>query len=158
MDKGSSGCTSSNRCSACEGDCDSDSDCRPGLKCFQRGQSSDVVPGCATTGYVKTTSDHDYCYSVSKEVSAGQETNPPYSTPAPTMNHTTSIDGTGYLSMNGQSSHSANECMRHPSVLAELDGSTFFMFHQPWVLKTWPVIAYRRQHVLETQARRHAET
>ena len=65
MDKGASGCTSSNRCSACEGDCDSDSDCRPGLKCFQRRQSSDVVPGCATTGYVKTTSDHDYCYSVS---------------------------------------------------------------------------------------------
>ena len=62
VDKGGSGCSSSNRCTACEGDCDSDSDCATGLACFQRNSASDMVPGCAATGYVKSSSDHDYCY------------------------------------------------------------------------------------------------
>ena len=62
VDKGASGCTPSQRCDVCEGDCDSDSDCATGLKCHQRRTSTATVLGCAGTGYVKTASDHDYCY------------------------------------------------------------------------------------------------
>ena len=60
VDKGDSGCSSSNVCTACEGDCDDDSDCGSGLKCFQRVATSDAVPGCSA-GYV--SSNHDYCYA-----------------------------------------------------------------------------------------------
>lgn len=35
---------------ACEGDCDDDSECKSGLKCFQRSSSEDQVPGCAIGG------------------------------------------------------------------------------------------------------------
>ena len=41
----------------CEGDCDSDSDCSFGLKCFQRSGYT-PVPGCSGTGVF----DWDYCY------------------------------------------------------------------------------------------------
>ena len=40
----------------CEGDCDDDSDCASGLKCFQRNGLS-PVPGCSGSG----TFDQDYC-------------------------------------------------------------------------------------------------
>ena len=50
--------------SACEGDCDTDAHCAGSLTCFQRTATSDVVPGCATEGYVNSGSDHDYCYEV----------------------------------------------------------------------------------------------
>ena len=40
----------------CEGDCDNDSDCAPGLKCFQR-DGLEAVPGCSGTGISK----YDYC-------------------------------------------------------------------------------------------------
>ena len=52
------------RCSACEGDCDSEADCADGLKCFQRIAMSDTVPGCRTTGYEGTSDadSWDYCY------------------------------------------------------------------------------------------------
>merc|ERR1712080_166957 len=63
VDLGSSGCTSSRKCGPCEGDCDSDNDCQSGLKCYQRTNSGQTVPGCDRTGYVKSTSDHDYCYA-----------------------------------------------------------------------------------------------
>ena len=53
VDKGASSCTSSYPCMVCEGDCDRDCDCAYGLACFQRTYSSQTVPGCATTGYVK---------------------------------------------------------------------------------------------------------
>ena len=53
--------------SACEGDCDNDADCTGSLKCFQREATSDVVPGCASAGYVKSSSDHDYCYDETHE-------------------------------------------------------------------------------------------
>ena len=43
----------------CEGDCDSDSDCQPGLRCFQR-DDTDSVPGCAGGGS-DDNSDVDYC-------------------------------------------------------------------------------------------------
>jgi hypothetical protein len=42
---------------ACEGDCDSDTDCQGDLICHQRG-ASERVPGCTGTGY----SGKDYCH------------------------------------------------------------------------------------------------
>jgi hypothetical protein len=50
-------CTSSNKCTACEGDCNSDIDCVGNLLCQQRS-GYEAVPGCAGTG----TSGYDYCY------------------------------------------------------------------------------------------------
>merc|ERR1719324_2347924 len=47
---------------ACEGDCDKDSDCMPGLKCYQRDASSDVPPGCVAGG-AGDLGTHDYCYN-----------------------------------------------------------------------------------------------
>ena len=49
-------------CSLCEGDCDTDSDCTAGLRCFHRGESRDAlasVPGCSGDG----ESHMDYCIS-----------------------------------------------------------------------------------------------
>lgn len=43
----------------CQGDCDSDFDCGPGLACFQRSES-EAVPGCVGNGSRGT----DYCYRV----------------------------------------------------------------------------------------------
>ena len=73
VDKGASGCNMSSTCAICEGDCDEDSDCAGDLVCFQRSDASDMVPGCAATGYineydvdasgVNSTSSQDYCYS-----------------------------------------------------------------------------------------------
>ena len=45
---------------ACEGDCDSDSDCAGGLKCFQRSDR-EAVPGCDNNGDVAGA--HDFCYA-----------------------------------------------------------------------------------------------
>ena len=36
VNRGASGCGSNGRCPACHGDCDSDSDCQPGLRCAQQ--------------------------------------------------------------------------------------------------------------------------
>jgi hypothetical protein len=44
----------------CEGDCDSDNDCAPGLFCFQRDKSSQVPPGCKAGGK-DDKGTHDYC-------------------------------------------------------------------------------------------------
>jgi len=57
VDKGGSGCTSSKKCEACQGDCDSDSDCIGRLKCFQR-ENGEQVPGCAKGG----PKNYDFCY------------------------------------------------------------------------------------------------
>ena len=72
-DQGGSGCqpngnennAESNKCGMCMGDCDQDEDCTQGLVCYQRSSKQQVVPGCTTdiSKYVKTTADHDYCYS-----------------------------------------------------------------------------------------------
>merc|ERR1711904_557764 len=35
INKGASGCKPSKKCGRCTGDCDSDKDCKAGLKCFQ---------------------------------------------------------------------------------------------------------------------------
>jgi predicted DNA-binding transcriptional regulator len=45
VNKGISGCTRTKRCGLCQGDCDSDLDCAPSLKCFQRN-GLQPVPGC----------------------------------------------------------------------------------------------------------------
>jgi hypothetical protein len=43
----------------CEGDCDSDSDCKKGLKCFHR-HNLEPVPGCK--GDKSSYSGKDFCY------------------------------------------------------------------------------------------------
>ena len=53
--------TGTGQLNECEGDCDRDNDCAPGLKCFQRGTSAEVPPGCAAGGSGDVGS-HDYCY------------------------------------------------------------------------------------------------
>ena len=53
-------------CLACEGDCDSNSDCAGDLQCYQRRSPDSTVPSCQTTGYYRTTSDWDYCYDPSQ--------------------------------------------------------------------------------------------
>merc|ERR1712066_298218 len=40
----------------CQGDCDNDSHCDKGLKCFQRSGTT-TVPGCTGKG----VTNHDYC-------------------------------------------------------------------------------------------------
>eukprot|EP01047_Picozoa_sp_COSAG01_P032317 COSAG01_NODE_2328_length_7893_cov_2.389017_2_plen_1888_part_00 len=59
--KGTSGCRSNAKCDKCQGDCDTDTDCKTGLKCFQRNTLT-VVPGCKT-GTTMDVRDWDYCYS-----------------------------------------------------------------------------------------------
>lgn len=43
----------------CEGDCDEDSDCLPGLICFQRNRANQEVPGCLGGSFDNTLTD--YC-------------------------------------------------------------------------------------------------
>jgi len=43
---------------ACVGECDADSQCAAGLKCFQRS-NGEKIPGCVGPGSDK---GHDYCY------------------------------------------------------------------------------------------------
>ena len=49
------------RLGRCEGDCDSDSQCISGLKCFQRN-GYEKIPGCSGSG----KSGWDYCYNPGK--------------------------------------------------------------------------------------------
>lgn len=65
---GDSYCTSNNKCKVGEGDCDRDSDCQSGLKCGQRNNKGDGLPGLF--GFEKfegkngkdKEGDGDYCY------------------------------------------------------------------------------------------------
>jgi hypothetical protein len=62
------GCTAKSKCARCEGDCNSDSDCQVGLKCFQRSRLAlalrgSAVPGCRAGGS-GDQSGKDFCYSV----------------------------------------------------------------------------------------------
>jgi hypothetical protein len=41
----------------CEGDCDTDNDCKPGLKCFH----GNPIPGCVGTKY---QGSWDYCIPI----------------------------------------------------------------------------------------------
>lgn len=54
-----SGCTSAKKCGHCQGECDRDSDCMTGLKCFQRNGHTQV-PGCSKGGS-QDKKDYDYC-------------------------------------------------------------------------------------------------
>ena len=58
VNKGASGCTAAKPCYVGESDCDSDKDCAPGLKCFQRTGGS--VPG--VFGLEKIDAAYDFCY------------------------------------------------------------------------------------------------
>ncbi|KAL3768118.1 hypothetical protein ACHAWO_008286 [Cyclotella atomus] len=52
-------CTAEYPCGACEGDCDDDTQCASGLKCFSRIQGSvEFVPGCRGMGIAGM----DFCY------------------------------------------------------------------------------------------------
>merc|ERR1712139_69949 len=53
-------CTTRAKCKMCEGDCDSDSDCTNGLKCWHRTWS-EPVPNCAIGGK-HDYRDTDYCF------------------------------------------------------------------------------------------------
>jgi len=59
---GKNACTSSMPCGVCKGDCDSDSDCTAGLKCFQR-DGHEAVQGCAGGG-AGDQSDYDFCVAL----------------------------------------------------------------------------------------------
>lgn len=52
------------KCQACQGDCNSDNDCVPGLKCFQRNSSYEIVPGC-DKGNIGDIAHYHYCYDPS---------------------------------------------------------------------------------------------
>ncbi|CAB9510281.1 expressed unknown protein [Seminavis robusta] len=52
----------------CQGDCDSDDDCKGNLKCFERGPG-DPVPGCE--GGEEAMSRTDYCVSPSANTGSG---------------------------------------------------------------------------------------
>merc|ERR1712032_1300585 len=55
-DYGASADTRPGKLKLCEGDCDNDSHCDTGLKCFQRSGTT-TVPGCTGKG----VNHHDYC-------------------------------------------------------------------------------------------------
>ena len=55
---GVSACTPGSPCQACQGDCDNDADCAPGLQCMQRS-GDEAVLGCTGAGL----SAYDYCYN-----------------------------------------------------------------------------------------------
>ena len=51
----------SNSLERCEGECDTDAQCREGMKCFQRSPSQLIVPGCDTSN-ITWDLDYDFCY------------------------------------------------------------------------------------------------
>jgi hypothetical protein len=53
--RGKDGCNDG-KCKLCEGDCDRDSDCKKGLRCFLR-EGLEPVPGCSGDGH----GAWDYC-------------------------------------------------------------------------------------------------
>jgi len=52
----------SHKLGRCEGDCDSDNNCKRGLLCKQRSSSNVTIPGCISGGRGDNAT-HDYCYS-----------------------------------------------------------------------------------------------
>lgn len=50
VDRGATGCSATRPCAACEGDCDSDTECQGQLKCYQRTTAMETVPGCGLPG------------------------------------------------------------------------------------------------------------
>jgi hypothetical protein len=66
--------TSQTKLGKCQGDCDKNSDCQDGLKCFQR-QGNEPVPGCYTGPGGDTLSKQgvDFCYDPNDEAANTQE-------------------------------------------------------------------------------------
>ena len=56
---GGSGCTANALCAEGAGDCDADSDCNAGLRCFQRN-GNEEIPGIASMAGMPT--GYDFCY------------------------------------------------------------------------------------------------
>jgi hypothetical protein len=52
-------CTAGNPCGQCEGACDLDTDCKPGMKCILKDGPSDI-PGCV--GH--DASKNSFCFMV----------------------------------------------------------------------------------------------
>jgi hypothetical protein len=74
VNKGSSGCTPSRKCAACEGDCDGDSDCQPaGARCFQRDGNTQAIPGCTMISS-SNVQDYDFCYDAAQSEADSEET------------------------------------------------------------------------------------
>lgn len=59
VSRGANGCTAANPCHIGEADCDADTHCAPGLKCFQR-QQAESVPGVG--GIHMLVDNADVCY------------------------------------------------------------------------------------------------
>lgn len=80
---GQRGC---HRMAKCQGDCDKDSDCAPGLRCFQRDRY-EAVPGCSGYGWASM----DYCYDPQDDPSlpASTTSTEPLPHDVPTMPTTT---------------------------------------------------------------------
>lgn len=62
-------CSENRPCGRCEGDCDSDDECKGNLKCYQRRSSNpwDIVFGCSGWG----RKGFDYCYDPGSDLSGG---------------------------------------------------------------------------------------
>ena len=58
------GCGPHKKCGVCQGHCNTNSDCSPGLACFQRTGNAVGVPGCSTSsGASPYVSSRNYCYN-----------------------------------------------------------------------------------------------
>ena len=93
MDFGASGCTSSQKCGLCQGDCDNDADCQGNLRCYGLGKggkephSIGAFPDYCTGG--KGPDKHGYClvpiemqncqadYDVTYDVTSTPDSSPP---------------------------------------------------------------------------------
>jgi hypothetical protein len=82
-------CDSSSPCGLCKGDCDSDSGCESGLKCFQR-DGNEAVPNCVGEGGAYDSAGADICYSTSPTPTAPTPTAPTPTAPTPTVTTPTS--------------------------------------------------------------------
>ena len=59
---GDSYCTSMNQCDVGQGDCDSDNDCKTGLKCGQRNNFEKLAGLTGLNNVNDTAGNGDYCY------------------------------------------------------------------------------------------------
>jgi len=68
-------CSGNSCLGECEGDCDNDTHCKAGLKCWHRsGWNSNIPPGCRGQAHAKS---HDYCYDPTKRIEVEYTGNPP---------------------------------------------------------------------------------
>jgi hypothetical protein len=67
-------CTSSRPCEICEGDCQTDDDCKGTMLCFHRSNQAQQVPGCFGKGIGGITGGENYCYDPKSPVIKGSNT------------------------------------------------------------------------------------